>query len=1231
MAGTWTDVKPETITVSSAAGAGSVTFTKLSDTDGTFVAREVLLSAGPNTIQVRGNDVADQPVVAQISVTRTVGAPSARIESPADNAQLASDTSTVTVSGVFTAAEGSRVEVNGVGATVSGSTFTVTGIQLLPPGVPTQLVARVTEPSGNATVATARVLRLAGAFDVQKESETDKLLVFPSDGTVQVPVSAQMIVVLSHSVDRTSAQGSVVVEGPSGQPVAGTLLTDLDAVAFAPNAPLEVGTSYTIRVKPTLADIAGSTLASEVVTHFQTEFGAPNTAPVLDPLPGSICADELTVSGTATANARVRIDLGGTPYSAPTDASGSFSLLLPITGPSGSRLLRVRTIGTGGALSPAASVCVQLSCETGPAVVSAAHDGATNAVTIVFSAPVDPATLLVGTSLTLVTSDNRTIGGTVSLPGLTATIQPSENLAETVFTLGVTTAVKDLGGRALSAPFSQTFFPGGSTGAPSAGYGYVTGEIYDATSGRPLAGATVAPAFSPDVPSTTTTAISDARGRYTMFVPEGAHTIEVSAPGHTTVWRQIIVPAGAGVIPIDIRLETRGETKTVASGDLTLTHGDAADATTPSTTTPVTLTIPAGSLTSGSSVTLTSVSAQSLAGLLPLGWSPLASAEVVASNGSSARVVAPASRRQVSPRPAGEELSTALAATLTFTIDATAITNATQTLTAVRYDASRDEWVVVDASVNLGANTATVTITRDGAYALVYPDEAPLAVPPAPATGLPLAGVADSCAAPGACGPLTKESFVLDPAMVLPDQRTTATLRVDSVLVAPYSALFPSGTAVQASIDEELHLADGAVLTDAPFAADLLLYRTLGGELGEAVFYLAPSKRATEVFLEVGWENIKINPYPGRLDRGTLIGSEGGRVPGDGSVTVDIPAGATPEPVRAVVRPIASLDEFGTISGFTKIAAFVFELSRATQPASSDVDGDGNPDPVAPVELLKSANATFALKVAESRQLILAEVLGDTPYGSIIQLASVCSATGAELRTTTQSREGLPLDGIIREGRYLLLAANDPIAYATGLVRLGSATGPVAAVAGVSTLNAQGTALGVADVTRATGLYATPVLAAGPVLRPETRTLGQGTPYVHGSAVAASSILPVDLILAPVPPTLTLVEPTGRTEVSLKSRIVVQSDKALDPSTFGSAPFVVTNALTGEAVAGTFSPYSSPVLQITFTPTKDLKPNSRYTVTVSSAIRAINNAPVGPSTAFSFSTVTQFVGTGIHP
>ena len=75
----------------------------------------------------------------------------------------------------------------------------------------------------------------------------------------------------------------------------------------------------------------------------------------------------------------------------------------------------------------------------------------------------------------------------------------------------------------------------------------------------------------------------------------------------------------------------------------------------------------------------------------------------------------------------------------------------------------------------------------------------------------------------------------------------------------------------------------------------------------------------------------------------------------------------------------------------------------------------------------------------------------------------------------------------------------------------------------------------------------------------------------------------------------------------------------------------MTNALTGEAVAGTFSPYSSPVLQITFTPTKDLKPNSRYTVTVSSAIRAINNAPVGPSTAFSFSTVTQFVGTGIHP
>src|SRR5262249_35458198 len=102
--------------------------------------------------------------------------------------------------------------------------------------------------------------------------------------------------------------------------------------------------------------------------------------------------------------------------------------------------------------------------------------------------------------------------------------------------------------------------------------------------------------------------VADANGRYSRSLMEGAYTIHVSAVGYTDAWRQIIVPVGAGVGPIDIRL-TRRNTTVSSPADGTLSHR--AD-----------LTLPAGK-----SATVTSVGAQSLAGLLPLGWSPLAAAE----------------------------------------------------------------------------------------------------------------------------------------------------------------------------------------------------------------------------------------------------------------------------------------------------------------------------------------------------------------------------------------------------------------------------------------------------------------------------------------------------------------------------------------------------------------------------------------------------------------------------
>ena len=41
---------------------------------------------------------------------------------------------------------------------------------------------------------------------------------------------------------------------------------------------------------------------------------------------------------------------------------------------------------------------------------------------------------------------------------------------------------------------------------------------------------------------------------------------------------------------------------------------------------------------------------------------------------------------------------------------------------------------------------------------------------------------------------------------------------------------------------------------------------------------VSPSPRAAQVLLEVGWENIRLFPFPEEVERGPVVGPEGGSV-----------------------------------------------------------------------------------------------------------------------------------------------------------------------------------------------------------------------------------------------------------------------------------------------------------------------------------------------------------------
>ncbi|HJQ41121.1 MAG TPA: Ig-like domain-containing protein [Thermoanaerobaculia bacterium] len=1189
VSGTYANVDPSSLAVTGLAGA--VQPTPWSDTTGRFIARNVPLASGDNTIIITGRDRIGRLASASVLVKYAAGNPTITISDPIDNHYFgAASGNTFRVSGTYVAGEGAAVDVGGTAATQDGAAKTFSGdvtFSTLAGGL-TPVIARVSEPGGAGAFDTIRVFKLS---DAPKVLET-----FPAANAVEVDRGVVVLVSFSNPMDGTSLASAFHLESANGTALSGKSYLDKDVLSFAPATILTPGERYTIRVTTAAKDLAGQSLASEFTSSFTVATTA-STAPTLTSTYTRTCAQLVDVAGTTTPSTRVQIDYGTTRFFTNASATGAFSYKVPLTGLPGYHVIRVRGVGADGTLSPFVELKVNLDC-TGPKVLSSSYDRNVNKLTVVFSTDVKADTLTTGAtgSVKLEMPDSRVAGGTIAVTGANAVITPAEDLTQKTFTLKISTDVTDLQGRKLDFPYNQLFAFGDDTPQPGDGRGFITGEVYDATNGRPLAGAEI----TIETPAQTVTMTTDSRGRYGERFPEGAHTIRASANGYTTVWRQIIVPAGAGVIPIDIRLTKRGDTKSATSGALALAHG-----ANNAVTRHADLNIPAGAITSGVSVTLTSTGAQSLAGLLPLGWSPLASAEIVSAAASLG------------------------ASTLTFDVPQSEITAASQTLTAVRYDSSRDEWRVLTPVVNIANNKATFNVDAPGAYALVYPDKrSGLTTPPSPSAGAPLQGVADRCA-DGTCPALTAKSFPLAPEVVLPTESTVATLNIEGAS----AQLFPSGTAVQAYIEEELRLADGGRELGFPFATDLLLYRDLAGNTGVAAFNLAPSTRAAEVFLEVGFEHLRILPYPGRLDRGTLVGPEGGRVPGDDKITVDIPAGATPEALRATASSLTDPNTLGPIAGYRIVGGFQLTLQRATAVTAVDADGDGQLDPIDTVELTAPARATFTVDPAQvsSSQLILVELLESTPFGNrVFRLASEMTALDSTRWTTKPiDRNRLPIDGVAREGRYLLLAAEAPIGFAKGVVRL--STGVAAANARVTA-----TGLGVADLTRTTGIFNVPVPATpatGFTLTPRTAALGDGSAVQKSPAPAPNDVVNVgDLLLVAQPPHVASTIPANNAvDVSLTTSVEARLEPGIDPSSVNASTLLVLDTKTGKTITAPVSAIGNTGVLWKLPAGSGLNPGTRYVATLASSVRGISGTPLGETFAWSFTTATTFSNSELHP
>ncbi|HSF39574.1 MAG TPA: Ig-like domain-containing protein [Thermoanaerobaculia bacterium] len=1219
------DIEPnlDRVVVSSAQGSVTAAVDPLT---GAFHAQGVPLdpAAGAGAFQAvtaTATDTLGHTGASSVEVALDPAGPAIVLLEPADLTRFAAGaTAPITVRGEAWAAPGTAVSVNGVdldpatlpweAAGADGRrhvAFTVS-INLPAADGPFGIIARATDLQGRWAQDRRLLFRDTQALRV--------IEMVPADGATGVDGNALLLVLFSEPVRHASldaADGLTLTRVSTGQKVVGTKTVAGQAVGFAPGAALAAGETYVLRAGPGITDVAGNALATPAEARFTVATSSTGGAPVLDALPDVVCADEIQVTGRATPGATLKARDGDLVFTGFADSAGVFTVAVPVTG-SGYHLLAVWALDpVSGARSPETAAVVRIDCRA-PSVIEARFDRATGIVRVVFSEDMDPATLAVGGAAAAFRLLDAEVPGTYQSGTLTL-------LGDSVAEIRLDTAdgawwrdrpvrlqagppAADSEGNAMAAVFETVFFPGG--GDPAGGF--LFGEAYDDTTGRPFAGATAGLfAAGPAIPGAgapVASAVTDGRGRFVLAgtVPAGRYVLVIAGEETTRVYRRLSLRPATGSVPFDSRLtplaEPVGNLDPVSGG--TVTSGGLSFAVDPAAlpgTAPV-------------AVRLTARSGQGLPDFLPLGWTPAAAAEVRLEQDGAAL-----------PE---QSLWTSGAAHLDLPLPAWA--GARTDLQAVRYEPGTGRWLALPDPEPV-AGGVRIALAGPGTVAVVVADDGPAPRPPLPsAAGEPLAGV-DRPAEVPALG----AGLALDPPVVGPTGRSKARVVARS---ADGATPWPSGLAVQAYLEERLVLTGGGEVLEAPFSADLVLYHpqlteaeqgsAAAGAAGAMEFMVSPSPRAAQVLLEVGWENIRLFPFPEEVERGPLVGPDGGAVDTPEGVELSIPEGAlgAKVPVAATLLTASELAALPQIAGYDTLAAVRLELSGATL--------------ARPATLSLPAPAGTPADSAASPRVILAELVEEPVdgRGSLARLAARTrrEGTGDAQRVVAAPEPAgpLPLDGIVREGLYLLLAAHEPLGFATGFVRSGNGT-PVA----LSRVTADG--LGTGDLSRLTGRYAVPVSAGSnrqvTARHPTLDERGTGTI----PSLAPGQVVSLDLTVEAVPPRVVSKTPQdGATNQPLATAVSILWSEALSPSTVTSSTLKLELAgadgeSTGIFVDGAVTLVDN--LRVVFAPSRPLLPGRTFRAHFAGGVADAGGAIyVGPPLSWTFSTSTAIVPGGqVHP
>ncbi len=293
-----------------------------------------------------------------------------------------------------------------------------------------------------------------------------------------------------------------------------------------------------------------------------------------------------------------------------------------------------------------------------------------------------------------------------------------------------------------------------------------------------------------------------------------------------------------------------------------------------------------------------------------------------------------------------------------------------------------------------------------------------------------------------------------------------------------------------------------------------------------------------------------------------MVGPTGGTVGDPAAVELTVPEGALSSATVAEVSLLSAseLAALPAVAGFKTLAAVAVGLEGK--------------ELARPATLRLVRPAATADELAGDPRLVLAELLRlpEDGRGAFARLAArvVRQGAGAGQRLVAGPEDEaslLPLDGVVREGTYLLLEAQSPIGFATGLVR----------GAGNTLLQgARATAapLGTADLSRLTGRYAVPVPAGA------ARPLKALHPVTDEMAAAAQvNVTAGQVVVAGPhwcrrcrPPSCRSSLADGAVNQPTGTTVAVTFSEAIDPASVGSGTLELELANAKPVKASASSP-----------------------------------------------------------